>query len=1234
MSVSNANSNSTTNTSMSVTGSAGTDPCASDTVSNSTVGNSQGPSVSSMSVSGPAFSVDNSQSLDHNYSVPPDSELDNSHSNLSSMPTELSPDFFKPNEEELHEVSTFTNKVFHYIIEKFAGSKSGKDVILPNLKGKFYIESPVKSVETSKLIYLDVLNVSADKISTIKSVLDRLRAGFVRDGKVRNLLMVGDQKIFKHLKDLKSTYPDLYSWVYPFIGDFHVLFNYQKVLMGLYFKAGLEQLSKILHHGKSSSIIEQTTNFKHVHMFLIQIWESIYRMQIEKFFTWRETKSSQSCTMSNDEVLLKIDETIQLLSKSERKNGFDNDVLDSFIKSQATLFQCLDGLENDFKRFRQESCTSSATFAFWDKFLHVHCLYYISLWISVRTSNWNLRLASIKGIAPVFHVCDKPHYSQLLPEHLADCNKMPEDILYFLKQGGFTSNINGHVANSLALDEIHECSINRDVKQAISRLEHKKISNLNHYLTWRAKFLANIKFQLSVNVNENYIKDLSKSYLSKFENVIGQYLDALRLSAIFELNQKPSKILCHVFTKENVCDEIQDDMSKIDEKATESYEKYVTGKYIRQSSVPVKLVKTRLRCFGSQFKKTKSTQKLLCDQQKHNKYLQSIISFCFKTGTPISQVGQLLELPLAICKEDGSPYKAPKYSMKTFYKKRYKGCAIFSLCLPDYMKPNVLIFDAMNILHILEPVKRYIVYNSNLIEIPATFASYAMDFLRYINKWKTSDTREIHIVFDNNNDENPSPKDVEQRNRDSSGLIGPACTISAINKTPVEWKSFLRNRENKYNLIDFLCRYFLDNSNKCIKGEEHYVIAGGFKNDLKHKAFQVSKDTKCEIGSLFSNHVEADNRIWLHTCWTTYENILIISKDTDLYHIGLPIVQSHQNKNVFIQLQLSATYDNDDKYIHVNGLLNALQNDHEFHSVPKHVIPYFIMLFFICSGCDFTSSFYGFGKSTFMDLCFKNSEFIYKNKINEQVCNLFDPTTVNSFRSCDLCTQNTFCNSCIVRLESYICGLSRAVGSVYFTKVKNALNEHFSHKFMKSQYNIKHSTMKNHESFLAAIRTANYNSATYENTCLPSFDALKYHFFRVLYIYLLWLSAGKSGIHNHDSLERYGYNTDGSYVWDTPENLEEIQKKVKRITKGCKCKKGRCLKNCGCKRSGNFCGPGCDCDDCHNLETKVNVPESRIIEETESDSEYYSEYYSEYPTDVASEVEIDYQTMELIENCV
>ena len=70
-------------------------------------------------------------------------------------------------------------------------------------------------------------------------------------------------------------------------------------------------------------------------------------------------------------------------------------------------------------------------------------------------------MLALKSMSCLFSPYDRPSYSKILPNHLADIQSYPTDLLGCLRAGGFTVKFTGH---AVALDEAHEMGINRDMK--------------------------------------------------------------------------------------------------------------------------------------------------------------------------------------------------------------------------------------------------------------------------------------------------------------------------------------------------------------------------------------------------------------------------------------------------------------------------------------------------------------------------------------------------------------------------------------------------------------------------------------------------------------------------------------------------------------------------------------------------------------------------------------------------
>ena len=111
---------------------------------------------------------------------------------------------------------------------------------------------------------------------------------------------------------------------------------------------------------------------------------------------------------------------------------------------------------------------------------------------------------------------------------------------------------------------------------------------------------------------------------------------------------------------------------------------------------------------------------------------------------------------------------------------------------------------------------------------------------------------------------------------------------------------------------------------------------------------------------------------------TESSRILVMSPDTDIYHIGLPL--SHREKEIVIQIN---TYNCKDLcFLHLSALITAFTNDPDLSSLSPSILPQVFQTLFVATGCDYISFFSGIGKATFLRYFFQNVEFITSGRDN------------------------------------------------------------------------------------------------------------------------------------------------------------------------------------------------------------------------------------------------------------
>ena len=137
---------------------------------------------------------------------------------------------------------------------------------------------------------------------------------------------------------------------------------------------------------------------------------------------------------------------------------------------------------------------------------------------------------------------------------------------------------------------------------------------------------------------------------------------------------------------------------------------------------------------------------------------------------------------------------------------------------------------------------------------------------------------------------------------------------------------------------------FLEHVPSLLRGNQKLVMAGCFQGHAEDQAWEISQEVKQPNPLLNCTAEEADTRVWLHTFRSPGSKKLLYSPDTDVYHIGLPLLQKYPS-DVFVQLSPMSSPER--KLLHLNSLCNSLSADPDLAVIPSEACPKF-----------FTNSFY------------------------------------------------------------------------------------------------------------------------------------------------------------------------------------------------------------------------------------------------------------------------------------
>ena len=153
------------------------------------------------------------------------------------------------------------------------------------------------------------------------------------------------------------------------------------------------------------------------------------------------------------------------------------------------------------------------------------------------------------------------------------------------------------------------------------------------------------------------------------------------------------------------------------------------------------------------------------------------------------------------------------------------------------------------------------------------------------------------------------------------------------------------------------------------------ILAGCFPGDAEDQAWAVSTTETQPLSTLNCGAEEADTCVWLHVLHSQYSRALVCSPDTDVYHIGFPLLLSEND----VIVQLNAYTSIEHQYLQANKLRSALNHDPDLACVEADCRLALLQALFIATGCDYTSFFAGIGEATFMRIAFQHCSFINEN---------------------------------------------------------------------------------------------------------------------------------------------------------------------------------------------------------------------------------------------------------------
>ncbi|CAC5411991.1 unnamed protein product [Mytilus coruscus] len=337
------------------------------------------------------------------------------HSNHNRQESNLKKNFnvndFEKSETEIAVAQSCASTFFEYCFCKLPCPNSHSQS--PGIQDFISEKTNNTLIEKSEVKYLSLLDEQCDNKDTVKHSLEILHQNLNVGQDINHLVVVGDGKTYDLLVKLKGEYGSELDWVLPFPGDWHILKNYQRMLMKLYLDAGLKDFIEIFHQGATANSVIQAVNFDKTHNFLLQFWESLFRFQIEtviKYFHFNHEQNDHFIHIKRVSDILS-DDTLSPLEK---------------IQKEMQFFQ---NFSVEYEELLGQLCEENENWRFWNTFLSKHCFTYIAYFLAIRSGNWELRNFCIKEVTKITQITESKYYARLLPYHIVDLKNFPASII-------------------------------------------------------------------------------------------------------------------------------------------------------------------------------------------------------------------------------------------------------------------------------------------------------------------------------------------------------------------------------------------------------------------------------------------------------------------------------------------------------------------------------------------------------------------------------------------------------------------------------------------------------------------------------------------------------------------------------------------------------------------------------------------------------------------------------------
>jgi len=605
-----------------------------------------------------------------------------------------------------------------------------------------------------------------------------------------------------------------------------------------------------------------------------------------------------------------------------------------------------------FNKFRHDvrDGKHGSTAKFW--VIYMECVWHLLRFQrSIKENNFDLYLSSIYNLCSLLFAADHHNYARYLSlqymqlKNLSATHPGAEELL---RDNGFSVARSAVPACRNAVDITIEQTINRSAKTSGGIIGFSR--NASAYQRWCITRHARTAYAQATmdrvdldTVSSDVHNSLQRSKLKGSETAVSKLLEAFRqFTNPFNITSSNRDALYCLSSGQPASDKVASDLLEYVDAGHVAAEQFITSRLCNKT---VKFHDTLKRQNLTTFKSMAVCKQLSTSQKKtvEIKAERNLLGrLLFLSRENDISLPKLFEYPLgpipwALATADGGMIKTSKAQLLHYLESLVQPCQI----TPSSLKDAINILDGNALLQACS-------------HVPDTFEELATQMFGCLPKSPI-----VHFVTDSYKD-----MSIKQSERTRRGFSPAFCVGGSKTKLPRDFKAFMRNSENKRQLIRLLlsewrssCKYAtrLHGRTLYFVEEEDCWVLTSDGNDV----------TGMIATDLCSDHEEADSRIILHCLHASRTAsattaIVVRSPDTDVLVILLAYASS-----LCQRVYLDTGTGNKRRLIDIQAIADVLGTDVCAALPAYHAF----------TGCDYTSSFVRKGKVQPFKIVCRHSDF-------------------------------------------------------------------------------------------------------------------------------------------------------------------------------------------------------------------------------------------------------------------